>query len=481
MKLPKPGNVKLPKPGKVKLPKPGKMPGNLKLPAFHLKSGFLKKNLITLIAAAVLIIGTGTAYGTLATRDADRGFDPIEGVNQDRYQVLVSGEGYKLTKIQERNYKLQKKQNEVNAAQAAQNATNNPTTIRTTSGYRTYRTSNYRYRYRGSSSNSSTGTVFISTNIYSQKSAKTSWNTGDEFSFIVTAYIYKNGKRDTLSKDEIKVKADKGTLKHTKSKDGNQYYTLKLGTGMNKITITAKDKKSKKKTENTYTIYAGRSSSESTDPTTKPTNTDPTKPKEEVQKVSFGFGTLDTSKMAITDSTTAYDVLKKTNGVELNDDKDVLSVTGDMSAFSLDDYDQDVLKEKFLEDEGISLKTKEEIDKEIRSDEELRNNISEDIIKQLAKDNNISEEDVLPDYQDEFDQMLEDALKEQVEAEYKSYTESIDKKFKKWKDDIEKIVKNEKKISRGYEVNGLKFKWTYTKSAKGKNVLSDLKLRLVLE
>ena len=72
MKLPKPGNVKLPKPGKVKLPKPGKLPGNLKLPAFRMQSGFLKKNLITLIAAAVLIIGTGTAYGTLATRDADR-------------------------------------------------------------------------------------------------------------------------------------------------------------------------------------------------------------------------------------------------------------------------------------------------------------------------------------------------------------------------------------------------------------------------
>ena len=70
MKLPKPGKVKLPKPGKAKLPKPGK------LPAFQIKSGFLKKNLITLIAAAVLIIGTGTAYGTLATREADRGYDP---------------------------------------------------------------------------------------------------------------------------------------------------------------------------------------------------------------------------------------------------------------------------------------------------------------------------------------------------------------------------------------------------------------------
>ena len=472
MKLPKPGNVKLPKPGKVKLPKPGKLPGNLKLPAFQMKSGFLKKNLITLIAAAVLIIGTGTAYGTLATRDADRGFDPIEGVNQDRYQVLVSGEGYKLTKMQERNYKLQKKQNEVNAAQAAQNAMNNPTTIRTSSGYRTYRTSNYRYRYRGNNSYNTTGTVFIATNIYSQKSTKMNWNAGDDFSFIVTAYIYKNGKKDTLSKDEIKVKADRGTLKHTKSKDGNQYYTLKLGTGMNKLTITAKDKKSKKETKNTYTINAGRASNEGTKPTgpSKPTN--PTKPKEEVQKVSFGFGTLETSKMAITASTTAYDVLKKTKGVELNDDKDVLSVTGDMSAFSLDDYDQDVLKEKFKKEEADNIKSEDEVA------EELAEDLVDDVVKELAEELEISEDEVRSDHMEDVEDRVSVKVNDQIDDYYEEY---IDDLFKQWKSEVEELVKSQTKISRGYTVKGLKFKWTYNKSAKGKNVVSNIKLRLVLD
>ena len=351
---------------------------------------------------------------------------------------------------------------------------NNPTTIRTTSGSRVYRTSNYRYHYRGSSS-STTGTVFIATNIYSQKSAKTNWNTGDEFSFTVTAYSYKNGKKDTLSKDEIKVKADKGTLKHTKSKDGNQYYTLKLGTGMNKITVTAKDKKSKKKTENTYTIFAGRSSGENTKPTgpTKPTNpTSPTKPREEVQEVSFGFGTLETSKMAITDSTTAYDVLKKTKGVELNDNKDVLSVTGDMSAFSLDDYDQDVLKEKFKKEEADNIKSEDEIA------EELAEGLVDDVVKDLADELGISEDEVRSDHMDKVEEEVSKKVNDQIGDYYEEY---IDDLFKQWKSEVEEIVKSQTKISRGYTVKGLKFKWTYNKSAKGKSVVSNIKLRLVLE
>ena len=363
MKLPKPGKVNLPKPGRVKLPKPGKLPGNLpgnlKLPAFHMKSGFLKKNLITLIAAAVLIIGTGTAYGTLATRDADRGFDPIEGVNQDRYQVLVSGEGYKLTKMQERNYKLQKKQNEVNAAQAAQDAMNNPTTIRTSSGSRVYRTSNYRYRYRGSSSYSTSGTVFIATNIYSQKSTKLNWRAGDEFSFMVTAYTYKNGKKNTVSKDNIKVTSDKGTLKHTGSKDGNQYYVLKLAEGTNKITVTAKDKKSKKKSKNSYTITAGKKASSSQKPDNqdkpKPDNPKPEdKPVEKTMSVDYGYGTLQSDKIGFTDDTMAYDVLSNTSGIKM-EKKKVISVSGDMDDFSLDKYDEDNLKKIFKREKGNAL------------------------------------------------------------------------------------------------------------------------------
>ena len=463
MKLPKPGNVKLPKPGKVKLPKPGKLPGNLKLPAFRMQSGFLKKNLITLIAAAVLIIGTGTAYGTLATRDADRGYDPIEGVNQDRYQVLVSGEGYKLTKLQERNYKLQKKQNEVNAAQATQNAMNNPTTIRTTSGSRVYRTSNYRYHYRGSSS-STTGTVFIATNIYSQKSAKTNWNTGDEFSFTVTAYSYKNGKKDTLSKDEIKVKADKGTLKHTKSKDGNQYYTLKLGTGMNKITVTAKDKKSKKKTENTYTIFAGRSSGENTKPTSPTKPTKPTKPTNPTNPtttpapvpVDYGFGTLDSDSISLSDSTTAYDVLSRTSGIAM-ENKNVVSVSGDMSGFSLDDYNQNDLK----------TICKREAADDIEND---KNDHSDDIGDKLA-------EEYLNDHPDATD----DEIDEYVNAGFDKYYEDhyFNDFFDKWKKGVEEDMQGKSKIENGQPFS--EFKWTYDKSAKGKDVAKKINLRLVLE
>ena len=465
MKLPKPGKVNLPKPGKVKLPKPGKMPGNLKLPAFHMKSGFLKKNLVTLIAAAVLIIGTGTAYGTLATRDADRGFDPIEGVNQDRYQVLVSGEGYKLTKIQERNYKLQKKQNEVNAAQAAQNAQNNPTTIRTSSGSRVYRTSNYRYRYnRSRSSYSTSGTVFIATNIYSQKSTKMNWKAGDEFSFAVTAYTYKNGKKDTLSKDEIKVTSDKGTLKHTGSKDGNQYYVLKLSEGVNKITVTAKDKKSKKKSKNTYTITAGKKASGSTDPTTKPTKptkptpTDPTDPTTAPKPVpvDYGFGTLNSDSISLSDSTTAYDVLSRTSGIAM-ENKNVVSVSGDMSGFSLDDYNQNDLKKICKREEADNI----EDDKDKHKD---------DIGDKLAEE-----------YLDDHPEATNDEIDEYVNDHFDEYYEDhyFDDFFDKWKKDVEKDMQDKSKIENGQPFK--EFKWTYNKDAKGKDIASKINLRLILE
>ncbi len=464
MKLPKPGNVKLPKPGKVKLPKLGKMPGNLKLPAFHMKSGFLKKNLLTLIAAAVLVIGTGTAYGTLATREADRGYDPIEGVNQDRYQVLVSGEGYKLSKIQERNYKLQKKQNEVNAAQAAQNAMNNPTTIRTSSGSRVYRTSNYRYRYRGSSSYSTSGTVFISTNIYSQKSTKLNWRAGDEFSFMVTAYTYKNGKKNTVSKDNIKVTSDKGTLKHTGSKDGNQYYVLKLAEGTNKITVTAKDKNSKKKSKNSYTITAGKKASSSTDPTkkptkpTKPTNTDPTNPTTTPKPVSvdYGFGTLDSDSISLSDSTTAYDVLSRTDGIAM-ENKNVVSVSGDMSEFSLDGYNQDKLK----------TICKREAADDIEDDKDKHN---DDIGDKLA-------EEYLDDHPDATDAEIDEYVNGHFDKYYEDHY--FNDFFDKWKKGVEEDMQGKSKIENGQPFK--EFKWTYNKDAKGKDVASNINLRLILE
>lgn len=468
MKLPKPGNVKLPKPGKVKLPKPGKMPGNLKLPAFHMKNGFLKKNLITLIAAAVLIIGTGTAYGTLATREADRGFDPIEGVNQDRYQVLVSGEGYKLSKIQERNYKLQKKQNEVNAAQAAQTAQNNPTTIRTSSGSRVYRTSNYRYRPRTSSSYNTTGTVFISTNIYSQKSSKPNWKSGDEFSFMVTAYTYKNGKKTTLSKDNIKVKSDKGTLKHTGSKDGNQQYVLKLDEGLHKITVTAKDKNSKRESKNTYIITVGKGTASNTKPTKKPTkpdNTDSTDPttEEKPETVDVGFG-LTSSEMVITEKTQAYDVLSHTEGITTRNGE-VVEVTGKFSGISiteLEGYDEDDFKKIYKEEESGVEKDKKNLEEEIS--EKLRKEFSDKPIEEM------SEEEI-------------NNLNKYIEENFDDYfmEHYFDDYFDKWIKRIEKEIQDKTTIETGEPFHGdYKFKWKYDKVT-GKDVLKKINLRLTLD
>ena len=90
MKLPNLEKVKKMKPGGNKLPGPKR---------FHIKNRFLQKNLLSLIVVAVLAIGTGTAYGTLSSHAVDRGKDPVNGVNKDRYQVLVSGKGYKLTPV----------------------------------------------------------------------------------------------------------------------------------------------------------------------------------------------------------------------------------------------------------------------------------------------------------------------------------------------------------------------------------------------
>lgn len=457
MKLPKPGNVKLPKPGNLS----GKLPGGLKLPAFQMKNGFLKKNLLTLIAAAVLLVGTGTAYGTLSTREADRGYDPVEGVNQDRYQVLVSGEGYKLTKLQERNYKLQKKQNEVNAAQAAENAFNNPTSIRTSSGTRFYRSSNYRYRYRGNSSYRSTGTVFISTNIYTQKNSKANWKAGDTFSFMVTAYTYQNGKKKTLSKDKIKVTSSKGTLKYAGKKDDNQRYELKLGEGTNKITITAKN--NKKTSKSTYTISAGKKTSAGSTKkkdTSNTGNTGNTKPKVTEATVDVGFG-LTSNKMKIKSDTQAYDVLSNTPGITTSN-REVIEVKGkfnDISITDLPGYKEDYRKDELMD------KCREVDQEGIEEDKEKwRDEIYGKLQEELEADNpDLSPEEINGLIEDEFD------------SYYDSYY--FEKYYNKWI----KEVRLGDTITTGSDFYGVyRFKWDYDKVT-GTDVLKKINLRLILE
>ena len=141
----------------VKLKMPEKKP--------TIKNRFLQKNLLSLIVIAVLAIGTGTAYGTLSSQDADRGNDPVNGVNQDRYQVLISGKGYKLSKKQEKDYKLQKKQNEANVNKAAQD---NPNVIRSSSGSRIFRSGSSSYRYSGGSTYKVSKNPRLSSNISDQ-------------------------------------------------------------------------------------------------------------------------------------------------------------------------------------------------------------------------------------------------------------------------------------------------------------------------
>ena len=454
--------MKIPKPGKVKLPKPGKM--KLRVP--QINNAFLKKNLITLIAIAALLIGSGTAYGTLSTRTADHGYDPVDGVNQDRYQVLVSGKGYKLSKQQEKNYKLQKKQNKVNAAQAAQNAMN-PTTIRTASGIRTFRTSSYRFHYKRNATTVS-GIPSIRSDFLIKSRSKTNWTAGDEISFKVGALKYPYTTKKYIPEDDLKLSNFGGTLTYTGSEDGFKLYTWKLGEGTNKIIITATDKKNKKTATWQGQIIAGKGSSQ-TQQTTKPSSTKPskTKPgktnnktsstttttkkkeKEETVTFDFGYGTFTSGKVVIKEGTTALDILKNTKGIAVDGDE-VISVKGDMSSFSLDDYDQDDLKKIFRKEKEKDAR--EELEKQIR--EELGDEAAE-----------MTDEEI--------DGLVDDAFDDYFSA----YT---DDHFADWKSSIEEKVKSKGKIGDGFPFD--EFKWTYTNiPIKKASDAQNIDLRLILD
>lgn len=218
----------------VKLKMPDKKP--------TIKNRFLQKNLLSLIVIAVLAIGTGTAYGTLSSQDADRGNDPVNGVNQDRYQVLISGKGYKLSKKQEKDYKLQKKQNEANVNKAAQD---NPNVIRSSSGSRIFRSGSSSYRYSGGTYKPSK-IPKLSTDILKRKKEKSTWKAGDKLSFIVTALAYPYGTKNAIPSDSIKVTINGKAVSCDNSDDGDNFYTVVLEEGTNTINISATDKKTKK-------------------------------------------------------------------------------------------------------------------------------------------------------------------------------------------------------------------------------------------
>ena len=363
MKLPKPGKIKLPKP---RADKPAGDKGDIlsKIGGFRIKNRFLQKNLISLIVIAVLAIGTGTVYGTLSSRDADRGEDPVYGVNQDRYQVLVSGEGYKLSKKQEKDYKLQKKQNEVNAANALQN----PNTISYPNGYRTFRSSSsyrsIRYKYNSHYSYKSSKKPRITSDVSSEINKLDNPVAGDTFKIKVTAYAYPYGTKNAISSNNIKVNVEGGTATLYKSKSGSHYYKIELGEGKNKITITATDKKTKKKAKlGPYTVKvgAGESSNSGNSNNYGNSNTDPTKetgkPETTEQTIAVTVQADDENSdppinvtIEVNDETTVADVLKEAKNIHFTDDGDIDYIEGHTS---LNDY-EDQLREKYKEDENIT-------------------------------------------------------------------------------------------------------------------------------
>ncbi len=291
----------------VKLKMPDKKP--------TIKNRFLQKNLLSLIVIAVLAIGTGTAYGTLSSQDADRGNDPVNGVNQDRYQVLISGKGYKLSKKQEKDYKLQKKQNEANVNKVAQD---NPNVIRSSSGSRIFRSGSSSYRYSGGTYKPSK-IPKLSTDILKRKKEKSTWKAGDKLSFIVTALAYPYGTKNAIPSDSIKVTINGKAVSCDNSDDGDNFYTVVLEEGTNTINISATDKKTKKTSKLGPFVINKVSGNNGSGGSTDPTHgTDPAATETAVT-INLGIEslTLQSNLMAITSSTTAKDILSNTDGIKM--------------------------------------------------------------------------------------------------------------------------------------------------------------------
>lgn len=329
----------------VKLKMPDKKP--------TIKNRFLQKNLLSLIVIAVLAIGTGTAYGTLSSQDADRGNDPVNGVNQDRYQVLISGKGYKLSKKQEKDYKLQKKQNEANVNKAAQD---NPNVIRSSSGSRIFRSGSSSYRYRGSTYKPSK-IPKLSTDILKRKKEKSTWKAGDKLSFIVTALAYPYGTKNAIPSDSIKVTINGKAVSCNNSDDGDNYYTVVLEEGTNKINISATDKKTKKTSKLGPFVINKVSGNNGSGGSTDPTHgTDPSATEMEVD-IDLGFGSvvLKSKPVAISSSTTAKDILSNTDGIKMNGN-DIEYIEFDAIP---NDVDKDI-RERYKEEKGIEVIVEED-------------------------------------------------------------------------------------------------------------------------
>ena len=430
MKLPKPGKIRAPKLEGKKLPTLGKI---------HIKNRFLQKNLISLIVVAVLAIGTGTVYGTLSSQDADKGEDPVYGVNPDRYQVLLSGEGFKLSKQQEKDYKLQKKQNEVNAA----NDTEDPDTFNYSNGSRIFRPgSNYRYRYNRYNSRYNTykptKTPRITSNITDQITMESSWKAGDTLKFRVSAYAYPYGVKNTISSKNIKVSVMGGKeAKLYREKNGYCFYSVELAKGMNKITITATDKKEKKSaTLGPYIISAGKSKTSKSDKPDKPD-----KPENSGDNGDNGNsgnnGSSNTDPTQNTDNP-GTETKTKTVAVSANYSDDAIDLKGDVS--------EDLTLKEALQEMGVEF------------DESK-------IIYVPGKFN-----------LDKFDSQLKEYYR--VKLNGGEDVDEEDSEYLAWLSDVKESMKD----GIGKECPFDSTHWTYASdlNAKVKDLASDVKLTLVL-
>lgn len=329
----------------VKLKMPDKKP--------TIKNRFLQKNLLSLIVIAVLAIGTGTAYGTLSSQDADRGNDPVNGVNQDRYQVLISGKGYKLSKKQEKDYKLQKKQNEANVNKAAQD---NPNVIRSSSGSRIFRSGSSSYRYSGGTYKPSK-IPKLSTDILKRKKEKSTWKAGDKLSFIVTALAYPYGTKNAIPSDSIKVTINGKAVSCDNSDDGDNFYTVVLEEGTNTINISATDKKTKKTSKLGPFVINKVSGNNGSGGSTDPTHgTDPAATETAVT-INLGIESLplQSNLIAITSSTKAKDILSNTDGIKMDGE--------DIEYIEFDTIPKDVdkeLRESYKEEKVIEVIVEED-------------------------------------------------------------------------------------------------------------------------
>lgn len=196
----------------------------------------LKKNLVALIAIAVLLAGAGTVYGGLKVQQEDKGVDPTAADNPQKTQVLLEGQGYSLTKEQKQQYDLPQK---IEKKEQKQIKKYTPTTY-----------PNRKYPYN--TVNPANKKLNYAPTIYTNLKNK-SVTAGSKLTFWVEGKSY---TRASIAAKNYSVKLGKTTIKaeDTSSVTHANYSTTKIKEGKNTITIKVTDPLRKKSTSKKFTI-----------------------------------------------------------------------------------------------------------------------------------------------------------------------------------------------------------------------------------